>query len=189
MIKVELLNPQPGYYEINPDVLWEKVKSVIKESIKGNICLSLSSINHWNFYSLPFNSFHLLPSPIESKLKPTDITGFGISTQRGTFITWNPETQEYYHNFITWKDLRANNLVERWNNGITMKAFNFISYVLYLLTRNNRFLVGSYMKLMNVQMTARLAYEIQNNLCLREAFKQGNARIDLLDSWILHKLR
>lgn len=120
---------------------------------------------------------------------PGDISGLGISTQRGTFVTWNPETQEYYHNFITWKDLRANDLVDRWNNGVTMKAFHIIAYILYLITQRNRYLVASYMKLMNVQMISRLIYETQNNPRLKKAFKEKRARIDLLDSWILYKLR
>lgn len=113
----------------------------------------------------------------------------GISSQRCTFLTWNHLTNEYFHNFITWKDLRSDNLVDKWNNSFTLKSINSFAYVLYLLTRSNRFLAGSVLKMMNGQVTLRLLYEIQNNLKLKEALKTKSARIELLDSWILYKLK
>ncbi|GBP00524.1 Putative glycerol kinase 5 [Eumeta japonica] len=43
--------------------------------------------------------------------------------------------------------------------------------------------------MMNGQVTLRLLYEMQNNLRLKEALKAKLARFELLDSWILYKLR
>ncbi|SPP77126.1 putative glycerol kinase 5 [Drosophila guanche] len=156
---VELLNPQPGFFEIEPESLWRKIVNVITLAIR------------------------------DAKLKPTQITCLTISTQRCTFLTWNHKTGEYYHNFITWKDLRADALVDQWNSSWTKRSMNGVSYALYLVTRNHRFLAGSVLKLMNGQVTPRLLFEMAHNQCLKQALRENKARVELLDSWILHKLR
>lgn len=66
---------------------------------------------------------------------------------------------------------------------------NGFSYSLYLLTRQARFLAGSVLKLMNGQVTPRLLYEIAHNKRLQRALNEKKARLELLDSWILYKLR
>ncbi|XP_067645291.1 putative glycerol kinase 5 [Eurosta solidaginis] len=157
--KVVLLNPLPGYFEIEPETLWTQIVRVINNAV------------------------------LDAQLKPCDITCFGLSTQRCTFLTWNHETQECYHNFITWKDLRANELVNQWNAGIAIKTLNAFSYVLYLITRSKRFLAASVLKMMNSQVTLRLLHETQTNKRLQEALKLRKVRVELLDSWILYKLR
>ncbi|EDW50263.1 GM14527 [Drosophila sechellia] len=139
---VELLNPQPGHFEIEPESLWRKIVGVITQAVKN------------------------------AKLTPPDITCLTICTQRCTFLTWDHRSGEYYHNFITWKDLRADELVDQWNASWTKSSMNWFSYALFLLTRQSRFLAGSVLKLMNGQ-----------------ALMQKKARVELLDSWILHKLR
>lgn len=58
----------------------------------------------------------------DANLTPDQITSLGICTQRATFTTWDRNTGDAFHNFITWKDLRADKLVEYWNNSITMKV-------------------------------------------------------------------
>ncbi|XP_011195724.2 putative glycerol kinase 5 [Zeugodacus cucurbitae] len=157
--RVDLLNPQPGHFEIEPESLWAKIVAVINKAVR------------------------------QAHLRPCDINSFGLSTQRCTFLTWNHETQEYYHNFITWKDLRANALVAQWNNGLVIKTLNSVSYALYLVTRSNRFLAASVLKMMNSQVSTRLLHEVQTNTRLQQALKRNEARVELLDSWILYKLR
>uniref|UniRef100_A0ABK9NG88 Carbohydrate kinase FGGY N-terminal domain-containing protein n=1 Tax=Glossina morsitans morsitans TaxID=37546 RepID=A0ABK9NG88_GLOMM len=156
---VELLNPKPGYFEIEPEALWGKIVAVIEDAVQV------------------------------AQIRPDQLSCFGICSQRSTFLTWNHLTQEYYHNFITWKDLRADFMVDEWNGSYTLKALNGFSYALYLLTRSSRFLAGSVLKMMNGQVTLRLLHEIQRNHRLREGIKLNKARIELLDSWILYKLR
>ncbi|XP_017058066.1 putative glycerol kinase 5 [Drosophila ficusphila] len=156
---VELLNPQPGYFEIEPEILWRKIVNVITLAVK------------------------------DAQLSPSDISCLTISTQRCTFLTWNHRTGEYYHNFVTWKDLRADKLVNEWNTSWTKSSMNWVSYALFLLTRQSRFLAGSVLKLMNGQVTPRLLFEVMHNKKLRQALVQKKARVELLDSWILHKLR
>ncbi|XP_037939463.1 putative glycerol kinase 5 [Teleopsis dalmanni] len=156
---VTLINPQPGYFEIEPETLWLQIVRVINGAVK------------------------------DAQLKPSQITCLTLSTQRCTFLTWNHRTKEYYHNFITWKDLRSDTLVDQWNSGLKLQTMNKISYGLYLITRSKRFLAGSVLKMMNGQVTLRLLYEIENNIRLQQALKQKTARVELLDSWILYKLR
>lgn len=84
--------PQPGYVEINADVLWQSILSTIRNAISA------------------------------AKLKSSDISCLGISTQRSTFITWDRVTGETFHNLITWKDLRADSMVRKWNDSVTLKV-------------------------------------------------------------------
>lgn len=91
-IQIELLYPQAGYVEIDPDELWRKIISVIESAIG------------------------------DAKLSSNDIACLGISTQRSTFITWDRTTGENFHNFITWKDLRADSMVRKWNDSVTLKV-------------------------------------------------------------------
>ena len=49
----------------------------------------------------------------------------GISTQRATFVTWNRITGEEFHNFITWKDVRAESLVKEWNKSLSMRVSQY----------------------------------------------------------------
>lgn len=101
-LQIELLYPQPGYVEINPDDLWHKIVATIQNAIA------------------------------DANLKSTDISCLGISTQRSTFITWDRATGETFHNFVTWKDLRADSMVRKWNDSVTLKVFiiriNYPSY-------------------------------------------------------------
>ncbi|XP_055151158.2 putative glycerol kinase 5 isoform X5 [Symphalangus syndactylus] len=90
--KVENLYPQIGWVEIDPDVLWIQFVAVIKEAVKA------------------------------AGIQMNQIVGLGISTQRATFITWNKKTGNHFHNFISWQDLRAVELVKSWNNSLLMKV-------------------------------------------------------------------
>jgi sugar (pentulose or hexulose) kinase len=49
-----------------------------------------------------------------------------MSTQRGTFVTWSKSTGKPFHNFITWKDLRADDLCQEWDSSYTMKVRYFL---------------------------------------------------------------
>ncbi|XP_055322195.1 putative glycerol kinase 5 [Sitodiplosis mosellana] len=156
---IELLYPQPGYVEINPDELWQKILKTIQNAIS------------------------------DAQLNAIDISCLGISTQRSTFITWDRTTGETFHNFITWKDLRADSMVRKWNDSVTLKLMHGVSHFLYMFTRNKRFLAGSVLKLMNAQTTLRLSWMIQNNKKLQAAIEHKNALFGTLDSWLLYRLR
>lgn len=55
-------------------------------------------------------------------VNPHQIACIGISAQRSSFITWHRETGEPFHNFITWRDLRADGLVQQWNKSLTIRV-------------------------------------------------------------------
>lgn len=90
--EVQLLYPQPGHVEIDPEDFWQKICSTIKNSL------------------------------IAAGIEANQIAGLGICTQRSTFITWDKVTGKPYHNFITWKDLRADPLVRKWNSSYMLKV-------------------------------------------------------------------
>ncbi|KAM6063689.1 glycerol kinase 5 isoform 2-T2 [Theristicus caerulescens] len=90
--KVESLYPRPGWVELDPEVLWSQFVGVIKEAVQA------------------------------AGLHMRQIAGLGISTQRGTFITWHKRTGKPFHNFISWRDLRSAELVNSWNKSLLLKA-------------------------------------------------------------------
>ncbi|KAG7210298.1 hypothetical protein KM043_011840 [Ampulex compressa] len=156
--KVEILYPKPGYAEIDPNSLWCIIVKVIKGAIH------------------------------DSGIEPSSIACLGISTQRCSFTTWNPQDGTYYHRFITWKDLRADAMVKEWNKSITMKLFRSSARILYTLSRSKRFLAGSVFKFMNTQVSLRLLWALQHVPGLREAAMNGKAVFGGVDSWLLYKL-
>ena len=82
---LEPIMPSPGWYELDPDKLWETVCQVIREAISS------------------------------AGLQAKDISGLGISCQRATFTCWSALTGRHFHNLITWKDIRADSYVRQWN--------------------------------------------------------------------------
>ncbi|XP_034852084.1 putative glycerol kinase 5 isoform X5 [Mirounga leonina] len=130
--KIENLYPQAGWVEIDPDVLWLQFVTVIKESVKA------------------------------AGIEMNQIVGLGISTQRATFITWNKKTGNHFHNFISWQDLRAVELIKSWNNSLIMKLFQSSCRVLHFFTRSKRFLAVSLFSFTNQHVSLRLAWILQN---------------------------
>ncbi|XP_029726294.2 putative glycerol kinase 5 [Aedes albopictus] len=157
--QVELVYPAPGQVEIVPSQLWDSVISTIANAIKS------------------------------AKLTAKQIACLSITTQRNTFTCWNKLTGNVYHNFITWKDLRADQLVQQWNRSFKLRALKTGARLLHFFTRNKRFLAGSVIKLMNPQVTMRLAWVLQNNVELQRDVKDGNVLYGTIDSWLLYRLR
>jgi len=65
-----------------------------------------------------------LVKKLDASLRASEVTCLGISTQRCSFITWSKVSGQHFHNLITWQDLRADQLVKRWDSSITVKALN-----------------------------------------------------------------
>lgn len=69
--------PQPGWVEHNPEEIWQRTQSVIKNALEsGNI-------------------------------DPQDIAALGITNQRETTIIWDRKTGKPYGNAIVWQDTRT----------------------------------------------------------------------------------
>ncbi|GLH12947.1 Uncharacterized protein GBIM_17604 [Gryllus bimaculatus] len=90
-------------------------------------------------------------------LSAAQVSALGVSTQRSSFVTWHRETGRPFHNFITWKDVRADDLVRQWNASLTLKGLHVGTRLLYAVTRSQRFLAASVLKLMNSQVRPRAA--------------------------------
>jgi len=158
--KVHLLQPKPGWVEIDPDQLWNTIISVMKNAIKN------------------------------ANILPKDVKSIGISTQRATFTSWKKSTGKPFHNLITWKDLRADGLVKEWNHSFSMKGIRLGSKALHLVTRQKKFIVGGILKLKNKMVNMRLLWTIQNIPELTEALKneKDNVMFGTIDCWLLFKL-
>jgi len=75
--------PQPGWVEHNPEEIWQRTQSVIKNALEiGNI-------------------------------DPKDIAALGITNQRETTIVWNRKTGKPYGNAIVWQDTRTRFLCDK----------------------------------------------------------------------------
>uniref|UniRef100_A0A3Q1JEA0 Glycerol kinase 5 n=1 Tax=Anabas testudineus TaxID=64144 RepID=A0A3Q1JEA0_ANATE len=94
--KVVALYPEVGHVEMDPEALWKSFITVVKGAVQ------------------------------DAGVQMRQIEALGISTQRGTFTTWDRKTGVPFHNFISWQDQRAADLVKSWNRSCTMKP-HFVS--------------------------------------------------------------
>jgi glycerol kinase len=70
--------------------------------------------------------FKFYANILDAHIQKEDILCLGISCQRSTFITWDKETGKTFHDLITWKDMRSEELVNNWNKSVTSKVmFSF----------------------------------------------------------------
>lgn len=155
---VEVISPQPGWVEMEPDQLWGKVVEVLR--------LSISSAG----------------------LTARQITSLGISCQRGTFTCWHKETGEHFHNLITWQDLRADSYVRDWNNSMTMRGLRLGGRMLHWITRQARYKAAGILRLNNGMVTMRLLWVLDNVPKLRQAVEAGEVMFGCVDSWLIYKL-
>ncbi|KAM5291843.1 glycerol kinase 5 [Ctenodactylus gundi] len=156
--KVENIYPQPGWVEIDPDVLWTQFVAVIKDAVK------------------------------DAGIQMSQVVGLGISTQRSTFITWNKKTGNHFHNFISWQDLRAAELVKSRNNSLLLKLIHKFSRLLHFFTRNKRLLAVSGFTFTTQQASFRLSWILQNMPEVKNAVEEENCCFGTIDTWLLHKL-
>ncbi|VDI29496.1 putative glycerol kinase 5 [Mytilus galloprovincialis] len=156
--RIELLHPKPGWSEMVPDVLYKQVVSCITESMKA------------------------------ASIKVNQVTCMGITTQRNTFITWDRETGEYFHNFLTWQDLRARDTVKNWNRSYKMKFLNSGSSILHTFTRQKRFLAASVLKFMSPQVTMRLLWCLEHVEKLKARVVDNQVMFGCIETWLLWKL-
>uniref|UniRef100_A0A8C2DZX3 Glycerol kinase 5 n=1 Tax=Cyprinus carpio TaxID=7962 RepID=A0A8C2DZX3_CYPCA len=156
--KVSLLYPQPGWVEIDPEDLWKGFVTVVKGAVQ------------------------------DSGLQMCQMESLGISTQRATFITWDRNTGKPFHNFITWQDLRAAELVRSWNRSCTMKTVHGVMKMLHFLTRQKRFLAASLVVFTTQHVSLRLVWALNNIPQLRQAVEDDSCYFGTIDTWLLYKL-
>ncbi|KAF7669788.1 hypothetical protein LDENG_00124330 [Lucifuga dentata] len=156
--KVVLLYPDVGQVEMDPEAIWKGFITVVKGAVQ------------------------------DAELQMNQIEALGISTQRGTFTTWDKTTGVPFHNFISWQDQRAQELVKSWNNSCTMKAIHGTMKMLYFLTRQKRFLIAGLVVFSIQHVTFRLVWALTHYKKLCEAVAEGNCCFGTIDTWLLYKL-
>uniref|UniRef100_A0AAY4AC82 Glycerol kinase 5 n=1 Tax=Denticeps clupeoides TaxID=299321 RepID=A0AAY4AC82_9TELE len=157
--KMTLMYPEPGRVELDPEELWREFVVVVKGAVN------------------------------DSGLQMSQMEALGISTQRATFTNWNRKTGEPFHNFISWQDLRAADLVRSWNSSFTMGAVHSVMKLLHFLTRQKRFLAASLVVFSTQHVSLRLAWMLHNcPQVLSQAVREGNCCFGTIDTWLLYKL-
>lgn len=114
---MNLIYPKPGFVEIDPEQLWNSIVKTIQDAVKGE------QLKDRKICVLILKSFLIVI--LDAKLEISDILCLGISTQRSTFVTWDKVTGQTFHNFVTWKDIRADSLVKKWNSSFIIKVKRF----------------------------------------------------------------
>eukprot|EP00064_Thunnus_orientalis_P008779 superscaffoldBa00001070_g8802 len=156
--KVVPLYPEVGHVEMDPDALWKGFITVVKGAVQ------------------------------DTGVHMHQIEALGISTQRSTFTTWDRRTGVPFHNFISWQDQRAADLVKSWNRSCTMKAIHGVMKVLYFLTRQKRSLAASLIVFTTQHVTFRLVWALTHYKQVRQAVAEGNCCFGTMDTWLLFKL-
>ncbi|XP_064391030.1 putative glycerol kinase 5 isoform X2 [Halichondria panicea] len=155
---VEVLHPQPGYSEIDPECLWQGFKDVVSTTI---------------------GSGHLDPSQASC---------LGITCQRNTFLLWNRSTSQPLCNLITWQDRRADEVCKLWNSSMQFKFLKLGGGFLHLISRSKRFLAASIVTLTTQQVAPRLYWALNNVEGAKKLANEENLCYGTVDTWILWKL-
>src|SRR4030042_6640711 len=88
--------PKPGWTEQDPVALFRSCVEVCKKAMEG------------------------------AKMRPAQIAGMGIATQRASSLIWDGETGETHYNISTWQDTRMSDLCEKINHSALYKALHII---------------------------------------------------------------
>ena len=136
-----------------------------------------------------------------------EIEAFGLATHRGTFVTWDKLTGEPFHNLvckfqfkqkidqsinlverqITWKDLRADALVNSWNESAALEFYRQGAGVKHAFTHKRRYLAMHNFQFINSMVCPRLRWMIDNNRHLKAAVDERRAAVGTLDTYLLHR--
>lgn len=125
---------------------------------------------------------------IDAKINVSQLLCMGISTQRGTFITWDRKTGEPFHNFITWKDIRSDQLCKQWNQSFRLKCIKFGAKFIHFFIRSNRFLAASLLRFTTGMVIMRFIWVLQNIPQIRLKATEGDALYGTLDTYLVWKL-
>ncbi|KAG7523583.1 glycerol kinase 5 [Solea senegalensis] len=156
--EVKPLYPEVGHVEMDPRELWNEFVTVVKGAVQ------------------------------DAGVYMHQIKALGISTQRGTFTTWDKKTGVPFHNFITWQDQRAADLVKSWNRSCTMNAIRGVAKVLYFLSRQKRLLAASLIVFSTQHVSFRLVWALTHYKQVLQAVAEDNCCFGTIDTWLLFKL-
>ena len=155
---VNVLHPQPGYSEIQPEELWLGFKEVVAQTL---------------------SSGHLDPGEADS---------IGITCQRNSFLLWNRETGKPLCNLISWQDRRADEVCKDWNDSMQFKFLHAGAGFMHFFTRSKRFLAASIITLTTQHVAPKLYWAMRNVEGAEKLANNGKLCFGTVDSWILWKL-
>ncbi|XP_076435847.1 glycerol kinase 5-like isoform X2 [Babylonia areolata] len=157
-VKLQIDQLKPGWFEIDPHKLFDDAKTVIRDSIRA------------------------------AGLTAGQVKCLGIATQRNTFVTWDRETGETFHNLISWQDLRASDDVLQWNNSVTLRLLNSGARFAHFFTRQKRHKAASVLRFMTKQVTLRLHWVLNNVPNVRSRACENQALFGCIETWLVWKL-
>lgn len=88
----DLIENNEGIAELDPEVYFNNIVRILRDAVNS------------------------------ASVDPKEIISLGISSQRSTFITWDKDSGESFHNLITWKDKRAIKNVQKTNKSLLLKV-------------------------------------------------------------------
>ncbi|XP_071798630.1 glycerol kinase 5-like [Asterias amurensis] len=156
--KMQVHRPAHGRVEIEPDSLWKQFTSVVKEAIT------------------------------DAGLVAAQVIAMGISTLRATFLTWNRETGEPYHNFICWNDTRAEKYVEDINRSLSFKGLQKGSKFLHFFSRMRRFEAGGIFTFTSQHVSIRLSFVLETMPKVKEDALNNKLMFGTIETWLVWKL-
>ncbi|KAB7502514.1 putative glycerol kinase 5 [Armadillidium nasatum] len=170
-----LIKHDSKYYIMSCDIGTSSLRCIIYNEKAIKICTTHEKIKL------------LCPQPV-SNLAASEITCLGLSTQRASFMLWDKITGEPFHNFITWKDVRADTMINDWNSSLLMKAVRLGTGFLYHIMRKKRYLAASILKFQNTHVNMRLKWILENNKKVKEAINKKTLMFGTIDTWLVYQL-
>lgn len=155
---VEVIHPETGASEIDPEDLWNTFKTTVKATLDAGA------------------------------LDPKKAVSLGVTCQRNSFLLWNRTNGQALSNLNTWQDCRSATCCDKLNNSIPVQILRLFSRIAYPLTRSNRYLLGSVINFFPAQVAPRLYWMLHSSPHAFQLAEKGLLCFGTLDSWILWKL-
>lgn len=116
------------------------------------------------------------------------IAAVGISTHRGTFITWEQGTENYLHNFITWSDTRSQKICDTWNKSKVTRLVQSIMKDMGKVIGSRHMVCAGNFQVKTANVQARLKWVMQNIPEAKLLYRQRKLCFGTLDTWLIKKL-
>ena len=152
--------PSPGRTEIEPIVLWESCKAVIKRVVED----------------------------VARDVGVERVRCLGITTQRSGVLLWNRATGETLCNIITWQDRRSMSVCHEWKERLSVKMLHAGAQLVHVFWGKERFKAGSELELKYTSAAPKLIWCMENIEGAKQLAEQEQLCYGGIDSWILWQL-
>lgn len=134
--------PNPGWVEHNPNEIWGSILAVIAAVLS------------------------------ETRIKPQQIAGIGITNQRETTVVWNKETGNPVYNAIVWQSRQTSEICEQ----LIAQGYND------LFREKTGLLIDAYFS------GTKVKWILDHVEGAKEDAKQGKLMFGTMDTWLIWKL-